>query len=854
MEPRPQDCGLLIVSDLHLSEGRREGTKRFSRNEDFFFDAEFARFLDHYRRAERWRGARWHLVIAGDFLDLLQVVSTDGAPPELRRDPDHPEYGLAGGEAESVFKVAKVASGHWQFFEALGAFVADGNRLTILKGNHDVELHYPRVQQALVAELRRAFERVASQHPSARAERIGAETVRFGEWFHYEKGLVWIEHGNRYDPSNTFRTWLSPLLPDRPGIPPGRNDEIDLPLGSLFVRYLFNRIETAEPFADNIKPQARFVRWLLSRHPITALRFVLGDGRYMLRKLRRACAPLPEGAFRAREEEHRRELERLASEAGIDRSRLEQIDALRARSVLEETRGTWPRLLVGAIRRGLLLPLVYAALAAAGAIAALAALQVVSVLVPSVGRLVATAPWLGRVQASAPWALVLVAAAAAALRRALAPEEGPAPSGLADAASRIAALLGVRHVVMGHTHDADLCALDRGEYFNTGTWTKVFSEEERLVRDDVEFVFVQGVRRASGDLQLKLLEWDDGAGEPRLLKLFEDGSSQAPPRAAAIGASERARAVEILAEERERHAIPPRREIPYRLLRIAVSGFTVAYLAILALAWLRDWVAVRAFVEVAAAAGAVFLAGALVLLVLNVPSFVKAARQRLKLPGLGLAQTWASMWRERRKASLASRAWSWVVLGVGIVVPISLIVKLSVAWSYWLALLVAVPLIGQHLIRRGKEWRDVLAEVDRLAGELGSHPAGDGLPAAVLSRGALQAIAKLEAAQIERDRMRAIAAGLGVERGWGLLATGEFSARRSRLSREEQLAVQDLLDRLGLDPRGEPARQGADGSWRARTAGGVEVVYRIDEAERRLRLASVETEAAARVAAAQGGH
>jgi hypothetical protein len=37
---------LLIVSDLHLSEGRSERTHRLSRNEDFFFDEEFARFLD----------------------------------------------------------------------------------------------------------------------------------------------------------------------------------------------------------------------------------------------------------------------------------------------------------------------------------------------------------------------------------------------------------------------------------------------------------------------------------------------------------------------------------------------------------------------------------------------------------------------------------------------------------------------------------------------------------------------------------------------------------------------------------------------------------------------------------------
>ena len=47
---------LLIVSDLHLSEGRRAETKKFSKNEDFFFDEEFARFLAYYQDQTRWPG------------------------------------------------------------------------------------------------------------------------------------------------------------------------------------------------------------------------------------------------------------------------------------------------------------------------------------------------------------------------------------------------------------------------------------------------------------------------------------------------------------------------------------------------------------------------------------------------------------------------------------------------------------------------------------------------------------------------------------------------------------------------------------------------------------------------------
>jgi predicted phosphodiesterase len=104
----------------------------------------------------------------------------------------------------------------------------------------------------------------------------------------------------------------------------------------------------------------------------------------------------------------------------------------------------------------------------------------------------------------------------------LAAEEKKQPSYFAAQARQIRQLLNVRYVMMGHTHDADLQGIgDNGEeYFNTGTWTTVFSQEERLIRKDVELVFVQALRE-NGGLQVKLLEWDDATGQPRLLKLFD---------------------------------------------------------------------------------------------------------------------------------------------------------------------------------------------------------------------------------------------------------------------------------------------------------------------------------------------
>jgi UDP-2,3-diacylglucosamine pyrophosphatase LpxH len=531
MEPRPQDYGLLVVSDLHLSEGRHGDTKRFSQNEDFFFDEEFARFLAYYQDAARWNGARWHLIVNGDFLDLLQVVWVDGASSELRRDRDRPGFGLSCGAHEAAFKVRRIADGHWQFFEALASFVASGNLLTILKGNHDVEFHYDAVQEAFLEELERAFDRLPASPPLLRAN-ISPRTVRIGQWFHYEKDLIWIEHGNQYDGANAFRTWLAPLLPS----PPGPEADIDLPLGSLFVRYLFNQIESVEPFADNIKPQTRFIRWLLKHHPVTALSFLFGDGRYMLGKVKRALTRASPEELRSREAEHRARLQDLASRSGIETPVLEEIDALRAKNVLEETDGVLPRCLAALVRARLVLPLASVVLAAVSVIGLAAALQALSVLVPPVGDALGSLEPVRKALALTPWALLFVALAGAGLgiRWAVTPEQGSPPSELRDPAEKIASLLRVQYVVMGHTHEADLCPVGRpgGEYFNTGTWTKVFSAEERLIRNDVEFVFLEGLRKRPGELRLKLLEWNDPAREPRLVKLFEDGEvrpRRAPP-------------------------------------------------------------------------------------------------------------------------------------------------------------------------------------------------------------------------------------------------------------------------------------------------------------------------------------
>lgn len=232
---------IVIVSDLHLNEGFN------SPNEDFFYDEEFSGFLKSFKKPTR-------LVINGDFVDFLQVTQLPTKTMGLRKSEII--YGLNTEEEKSAWKLRYVIHNHRRFFEALIDFVAGGNKIIIIKGNHDVEFFWPKVKSTFYQELKNI-----KPHKNIR------KNIQFKEWFYYLKGLLYVEHGNQYDEINSFCNFLKPVLSFN-------NKELELPLGSFFVRYFFNRIEKIDPFADNIKPPTRYIRWVIIHRPLLALRVI----------------------------------------------------------------------------------------------------------------------------------------------------------------------------------------------------------------------------------------------------------------------------------------------------------------------------------------------------------------------------------------------------------------------------------------------------------------------------------------------------------------------------------------------------------------------------------------------------
>ena len=495
MEP----YNLLVVSDLHLCEGFDPRSGKMSRTEDFLFDGAFARFLDYHERVKhqpRFEGRPWLLVLAGDLFEFLQVVALPREGRELRvvkgvdtydkLRPNEREFGLGTTARESEWKLKRIARGHQPFFSALGRFIAHGNRVAVIKGNHDIDLYWPEVQDRFVIEVKRAYTRW--RLATGEGEPITFEKVEraidFYPWFFYESDHVYIEHGGQYDTANHFPDFISPTMPSD-------SKRLLLPWGSLFVRYLFNKVEDVHPFADNIKPMTRYMGWAIRENPGKTFYLLATRGWVFLRAF-----------FNVAEKEVERAIERArhrADNESIDHCPLpteivSQLQVL-ARRQVQRSEGIG----FGAVLYNL------------------PALIAVGLILASVWSL-----WQGDFGNAG--LLLLGAAAAYVLRWVLKRHfESPFEHFLLRTARKIEQILAPDHavpyIVMGHDHQPALERLEEGWYVNTGAWVPLYDEDGPIAgREKLSFLRLPWGNQGTPDL----LHWNDGARAPERLVIWHE--------------------------------------------------------------------------------------------------------------------------------------------------------------------------------------------------------------------------------------------------------------------------------------------------------------------------------------------
>jgi UDP-2,3-diacylglucosamine pyrophosphatase LpxH len=525
----------LFISDLHLSEGWDSKTGKFSRNEDFFYDTEFAQFLVYHVNLSKQADPRdpydkpWKLFINGDILDFLQVTSL---PPD-----DHPlfakygieltdnkrDYGLGTSEPETVWKIKKIVDGHPVFFKALGWFLAhDGNELVLLKGNHDIEIFWPKVQAAfrhLIDEQYRLWRTEMTQGYAPDTPLMYDETmppileglqerIVFPSWFYHEPELFYVEHGNQYDPANAYRNFITPTIPDKP-------DMVELPSGSFLVRYFFNKMEQLHPFADNLRPLGRYVNWALNYELVDTLKMVLRNPRTIIKFLsnflgkRRKQAVLEVKTAVPKEPVEQ-------TDFTLDQKRVDELHAIREKFLAVGQRKS-NRATLSTIFGFVLRLLTYGLFVWAIRLFVhedylwLAGCLFVSFL--SYFTSIYLSSRINQVDS-----YISLPDVAEAIRTALNRfEDGQTTA--------------VQFHIFGHDHDPNMVELTeegnalnfRQWYINTGSWLPSFSETDRLTRGDFQLTFLRLVPGMPDFAHLlpELLEWRSDTERPRPIRRLE---------------------------------------------------------------------------------------------------------------------------------------------------------------------------------------------------------------------------------------------------------------------------------------------------------------------------------------------
>jgi UDP-2,3-diacylglucosamine pyrophosphatase LpxH len=226
-----------VLSDLHLGAGHQE--HNYLKD---FTDEKLTRFLHEIWQESERDHREIELIINGDLFEFLQVPAVDNYNP----NETYPiEAYLDSSEQASIKRLNLIVEGHPEIFNALSDFIhveAPQRRITIIKGNHDVNLYWSGVK----ARLR---------------EVLGASGARsslllFAEEF-VSREKIYIEHGHqRTEKMNTYHDFLDPRRPSD-------MSQLYYPAGSHFAIDFFNSVGRELWFADNIKPMTTLIWYAL---------------------------------------------------------------------------------------------------------------------------------------------------------------------------------------------------------------------------------------------------------------------------------------------------------------------------------------------------------------------------------------------------------------------------------------------------------------------------------------------------------------------------------------------------------------------------------------------------------------
>jgi UDP-2,3-diacylglucosamine pyrophosphatase LpxH len=453
----------LLLSDVHLGSDLVQRVRPWALEqwltETPDIDAPLRALLDHYRT--RPSGRPLTLVLAGDFLDLVGVcIGSDGAPLKTPLNREEEAHGLGSAADHVVRKLEAIAARHHEVFRALARFLEAGNRLVVVRGNHDIELHWH--------AARATFVRAVLQHASEALRPQLAARIQICPWFFHVPGLLYVEHGHEFDATCSYGDPLMPTCPRDPR-------RIRASAFSVLLRQVARPTRGLSSVSYGYVGMGAYVGLLYKLGLRGSVGIAERYWRASLRLLREGIPVTDVGKRRLRRAEAA--LRRFARTHGISAERLNDLRALYARptthSPLEVARLLYlDRMLAGAAA----LACVTAAGASAGPVAAVYGTS----------------------------AALLSAYAAIGLHSNQAPHES-----LKQGAHQIARMFDARWVVMGHTHAPVNEALDQGKtYVNLGSWGEDDPPDERATTHTALRSFLL-LEQSDGEPRASFLRWTD---------------------------------------------------------------------------------------------------------------------------------------------------------------------------------------------------------------------------------------------------------------------------------------------------------------------------------------------------------
>lgn len=451
----------LLLSDVHLGSDIVTHLRPWAATswllQEAQVDARLVSMLDHHRTHHQ-PGRRWRLIFAGDFLDLVGVSLTPRGPT-VRTPPNAEEllHGLGSAPDHVVHKLEAIAARHPGVFAALARFVAAGHSLVIVRGNHDIELHWRAAQRALIDAI--------LAHAPVDERHVLAARIEICPWFYAVEGLLYVEHGHEFDAMCSYGDPLMPTCVRDPR-------RIRSTPFSVLLRHVARPTRGLSSASYGYVGMGAYMILLARLGLLGSLQIAVRYARASSRLLRECFARAVDGG-RARVRRARLLLQRFAAQTGVSEARLHSLRALYVAPAVHSVDTIVRKLYLDRIACVLLtVAWVLGALVSGFAIAALLAL--IPLAYACIGRGSNVMP----------------------------------KASMRDGAARIAPMFDARWVVMGHTHVPTIEQLEgEASYVNLGSWGQDDPPEEQTGTHQSSCTYLT-IKKLGGQYRAELLRWD----------------------------------------------------------------------------------------------------------------------------------------------------------------------------------------------------------------------------------------------------------------------------------------------------------------------------------------------------------